>query len=274
MSQSRFKMRNPVSDVEKTMRPAFLLHALLAAAALAFASTGFGADSADELIRKGDVFYDKLQPAEALKFYLPAEKLDPNNARLLVRIARQYRHLMSDAPKREDKVQLGSTAVTYAQRAVALAPNDPEAQLAVAISLGKVLPLQGTKEQFANSSLIKAAADKVIALDPGNDLAWQIVGRWYLNLADVGSVKRALAQIAYGRLPAAKYEDAERCFLKAIALNPNRLMHYIELGRTYAQMDRDADARKFITKGLAMPETERDDPETKERGREILKKLH
>jgi hypothetical protein len=38
-------------------------------------------------------------------------------------------------------------------------------------------------------------------------------------------------------------------------------------------MGRDADARKFITKGLAMPETEKDDPETKTLGRQILKKL-
>ena len=60
---------------------------------------------------------------------------------------------------------------------------------------------------------------------------------------------------------------------RAIALNPNRLMHYIELGRTYAQMGREADARKFITKGLALPDTEKDDPESKKLGRQILKKL-
>ena len=77
----------------------------------------------------------------------------------------------------------------------------------------------------------------------------------------------------YGKLPPAKHEDAARCFEKAIALNPNRLMHYIELGRTYEKMDRDADARLFIAKGLALPETEYDDPETKNLGRQILKKL-
>ena len=86
-------------------------------------------------------------------------------------------------------------------------------------------------------------------------------------------MKRALAQIVYSQLPAAKYEDAERCFKKAIALNPNRVMHYIELGRTYAAMGRKAEARKFITKGLALPETEKDDPATKNLGRQILTKL-
>ena len=226
-----------------------------------------------ELIKKGDIFYDKLQPAEALKCYLPAEKLDSNNVRLLVRIARQYRHLMSDATDASEKIQLGQTAVCYAQRAVSLAPEDPEAQLALAISYGKMLPLGDAKEKIATSRLIKIAVDKVIALDPNNDLAWHVLGRWYLAHAELSGVKRALAWVAYGKLPSAKYEDAALCFEKAIALNPNRLMHYIELGRTFAQMGRDAEARKFITKGLALPETEKDDPETKTLGRQILRKL-
>jgi len=240
---------------------------------LAFTSQGKCEESAQQLIQKGDVFYAKLEAVDALKYYLPAEKLDRNNVGLLVRIAREYRHLMSDATKPSEKLEFGRTALDYAERAVSLAPNDPETQLALAISYGKLLPLQETKQQFATSPLIKSAADKVIALAPTNDLGWHVLGRWYLGLAEVGTVKRALARIAYGRLPPAKYEDAARCFEKAIALNPNRLMHYCELGRTYAEMGKDADARKLITKGLAMAETEKDDPETKNVGRQVLRKL-
>jgi tetratricopeptide (TPR) repeat protein len=255
------------------MQVVSLINPLSAALALALASTTMGAESSKELIQKGDVFYDKLQAAEALKFYLPAEKLDSNNVRLLVRIAREYRHLMSDATTTSEKKQLGFMALNYAKRAVALAPNDPETHLSLAISYGKMLPLEETGDKIAISRLIKTAVEKVIALDPNNDLAWQVLGRWYLGLAEIGGFKRTLAQVKYGKLPPAKYEDAVGCFEKAIALNPKRLMHYIELGRTYEKMGRDADARKFITKGLAMPETEYDDPETKNLGRQILKKL-
>jgi tetratricopeptide (TPR) repeat protein len=255
------------------MQSVSFLRTLPAVLVLAISTTTMRSESAQGLIQQGDIYYTNLQAPEALAFYLPAEKLEPNNVRLLVRIAREYRHLMSDATKVSEKRELGNTALDYALRAVALAPEDPETQLALAISYGKVLPMQETKQQIATSRLIKSAADKVIALDPNNDLAWQVLGRWYLALADVGAVKRALAQVAYGKLPQAKYEDAVRCFERAIALNPNRLMHCIELGRTYAQMGRDADARKFITKGLAMPDTEKDDPETKKLGRQILKKL-
>ena len=256
------------------MRSSSLLRTLSAAAVLMFASSGMGADTAEELIQKGDGCSARFQSAEALKYFLPAQKLDPNNARRLVRIAQQYRHLMSDASKREEKVTLGTVTVACALRALALAPKDPEVQLAVAISYGKLLPLQSSKDQFDTSPLIKAAADKAIALDPGNDLIWHVLGRWYFNVAEIGSVKRAMAKVAYGNLPTAKYEDAVRCFQKAIDLNPNRLMHHIEIGRTYAQMKNAVEARKFITKGLAMAETEKDDPETKERGRQILAKLH
>src|SRR5215471_14043229 len=85
-----------------------------------------GAGSAEQLIQQGDAFYAKLQAADSLKFYLPAEKLDPNNVRLLVRISREYRHLMSDSVKPMEKLSLGSTALTYAKRAVTLAPDNPE----------------------------------------------------------------------------------------------------------------------------------------------------
>lgn len=231
------------------------------------------ADVAAELILKGDVFDRAFKPTEALQFYLPAEKLDPWNARALVRIARQYRHLMSDATTREKKLQLGNVALDYSRRVAALAPNDSEAQLATGITYGKMLPLQGTKEQVDASSRIKISADRALKLDPRNDTAWHILGRWHRAVAEVGGVKRAMGSLIYGKLPASTNEAAVACFEKAIAINPNRLMHHIELGRTYAAMGKKDDARRLIGKGLAMPDSEKDDPETKRAGRETLAKL-
>lgn len=266
-----------MSTHRKSLRRRVRRTALLstvAAAGFFLSPKAKSSETVENLIRKGDTYYSKLQPTDALKFYLPAEKMEPNNPQLLVRIARQYRHLMTDAARKEEKLALGTTAVDYAKRAVSLLPNDPDTQLAVAISYGKLLPFLGSKEQVLDARIIKSAVDKVIAMDANNDLAWQVLGRWYLNLAEVSGVKRALAQVAYGKLPAATFEDAVRCFEKAIELNPNRLMHYIELGRTYADMGMASKAREFITKGLSMPNTEKDDPEIKEKGRQVLAKLH
>jgi tetratricopeptide (TPR) repeat protein len=258
------------------MNPALfkVLPAFSAAIALLPMGGTLKAQSADELIKNGDGCYARLQAANALRFYLPAEKLEPNNEHLLVHISREYRHLMSDANKPEEKRRLGGIAVDYAKRAVALGPNDPDAQLAVAISYGKLQPLEGNWDKIQTSRIIKDAADKVIKLDPHSDLGWHVLGRWHHELADVSAAKRALAQVIYGEvLPQSTYEEAAQCFQKAIELNPNRLMHYIELGRVYAQMGRTEEARRLISKGLAMPNTEKDDPETKRQGEEVLAKL-
>jgi tetratricopeptide (TPR) repeat protein len=249
------------------------MKAFLASTALLLACATIWGGPADDLVKNGDEFDRKLQASRALDFYLVAEKLEPKNAGLLLRIARQYRHLMADATTREEKLRLGGIGLNYAQRAAALAPNDSEAQLSPAISYGKMVAIQGIKEQTEASRRIKDAADRAIRLDPNNDLAWHVLGRWNRVLAGVNSVKRAFASLLYGELPAGSNAEAVVCFQKAIQINPNRLMHYIELGQTYAQMGKNADARRVIAQGLAMPDVEKDDPEIKRRGRETLAKL-
>jgi tetratricopeptide (TPR) repeat protein len=246
-----------------------LLHSVLAAALFATPALA----DVDALVAEGDRYAAKFKSDAALKAYLAAEKEDPSDADLLARISRQYRHKMSDASREEEKRRLGQNAVNYAERAIQEEPDDADAQLALAISLAKLLPLQGNRERMEGSRRIKEAAEKAIALDPQNDLGWHILGRWNLLLADVGPVRRAVARVVYGKLPPATNEAAVKYFERAIQLNPNRLMHYIELGRTYAQMGQKREARKFIEKGLEMRETEKDDPETKARGREILRRL-
>jgi tetratricopeptide (TPR) repeat protein len=249
------------------------MKSILTAAALLFSAGALCAESVDELLRRGDAYDQKLQPAEALKCYLPAEKADAENARILTRIARQYRHLMQDAKSKDEKMRLGRLSLIYALRAAELAPNDCEAQLSPAISYGKMLPILSSKEQIDASPRIKASVDKALALDPRNDSAWHILGRWNRVLADIGAVKRTLAGAMYGKLPVGSLPEAERCLNKAIAIDPTRLMHYIELGRVYAQEGRKEDARRLINKGLAMPNVEYPDAEMKAAGREALSKL-
>jgi tetratricopeptide (TPR) repeat protein len=242
--------------------------------ATVFISTVNGAESPDDLIAKGDALDERFQAIEALQFYLPAEKLQPTNVHVLVCIARQYRYLLADAKTREEKLRLGGIALNYAQKAAALAPGSAEAQLSVAISYGKMLPFMDTKSQIQASPYIKRYAEKAIQLDPRNDLAWHVLGRWHRTLSDVNMLKRSVASLIYGQLPKTTTEKAVSCFEKALEINPRRLMHYVELGRAYAQMGKTDEARRFIEKGLSMPNVEKDDPETKRRGEEALAKLH
>lgn len=231
------------------------------------------AATVEELIKEGNVHDQSFRPQEALKSYLPAEKVDPDNVDLLLRIARQYRHQMADAAGVADKTRYAGLALGYAQRAVALAPNDAEAHLSVAICHAKALELYTNKEKMAALRQVKASTDKSLALDSNNDVAWYILGRWHEKVAELSVLKRKVAEFAYGGLPKATNDDAAKCFRKAISINPNRSPYNIDLGITYAAMGNHADARKHIEKGLAMPSSGKDDPETKKRGRDLLATL-
>jgi tetratricopeptide (TPR) repeat protein len=89
----------------------------------------------------------------------------------------------------------------------------------------------------------------------------------------MGTVTRTLASVIYDKLPAASNEESVTCLEKAIRINPNRLMHYIELGKTYAQMGRNSEAKRCLEKGLSMPCVDKDDPTLKEVARQTLASL-
>ena len=244
---------------------------LVIATFLSLVSPSFG--NFAELVKQGDAYDAKYQPDEALRYYLPAEKLDPDNAALLVKIARQYVFRMSDLPAKEQKIASGRTALAYAERAISAAPKSCDPHLSVAICWGKLTPLLGTRETVEASRKIKAASEKAVKLDPRNDYAWHLLGRWHQELVGIGGVTRTLAALIYGGVPAASYDEALGCFQKALKLRPDRLIHHVELGRTYAAMGRKDDAVKHLRKGLAMPDIEKDDPETKQRGRATLEQI-
>src|SRR3954451_3061398 len=118
----------------------FLIYRLLAVIfALLLVQTGSAAESADDFIDKAKVFDRKFQAKDALPLYLSAEKVEPKNPDLLLRIARQYRYLMTDASDKQEKLRLGRIALDYSMRAAACGPNDCDAHLAPAITLGKML---------------------------------------------------------------------------------------------------------------------------------------
>lgn len=239
---------------------------------LAVASAALG-QSATELISQAEGPDRRFDAAQALALYEKAEQLDPESADLQVRIARQYRHLMTDARDPRRQLELGTRAVEHSTRAAQLAPNDPTAQIDPAITYGKMSPLLGGGERVAASRTIKRSVDATLALDSSNDTAWHILGRWQAGLAEITGLKRSVAQVAYGNIPTASDEEAAKSFARALAINPSRLMHSIELGRAYLRLGRTAEGTKLIERGLAMPNREKDDSATKARGRTTLSEL-
>lgn len=233
----------------------------------------FAASPAEQAEARGDVFDTQLKTKEALAAYLEAEKLGMKDAEIYRKIAREYALAIVDTESKSEQRELGLKAVEYAQKAVATNPRDAQAHLALAICYGRVAPLLDNKTKIANSKLVKEHVEKSIALDPTDDYAYHVLGAWHYELASLNPVLRAVAQLIYGTIPSASYDTAVKNFKKAIEIAPQRVAHHIELGRTYAAMGQDDLARASINKGLALPSREKDDADTKARGRAALAKL-
>ena len=207
--------------------------------------------------------------SKALAGYLEAEKKNPEDVETHTQIAKQWGDYMTElsGAQRRDAAR---KSIAASRKAVELAPQDSEANLSLALSLGKNLEFLDNKEKLKTSREIKKYAEKALALNSESDYAHQLLGRWHQGIAEMGGATRAIAKLIYGSVPKGSYEEALMHFEKARALRPDRLIHQVEYGRTLMMMGREEEGRAAIEKGLAMPNTEKDDPETKKRGREML----
>ncbi len=228
--------------------------------------------TASEWVKKADTLEASGKTQDALDAYLKAEALDPKNPDILIKIAKQYGDLM---PSLKDKARKEASlkSLQYSRKAVEIAPKSSDSHLALALSLGKNTEFLGNREKLEASREIKSAAEKALKLNPKSDYAHHMLGRWHQQIADIGGATRVLAKIIYGGIPKGSYEEALDHFKKAREINSKRLIHQIEYGRTLAMMGREDEARREIEKGLAMPNREADDAESKSRGQATLKKL-
>lgn len=225
------------------------------------------------LIAQGDAYDAKLDNAHALQSYLEAEKLGAKDAQVLYRIARQYALTMNDTPSESEQRDLGETALAYAKRAVSVDPKNAKAQLSAAVCYGRLVSYVGSKQKVEYSRLIKEHADIALQLDPSDSYAWHILGVWNYELAKMGTFMRGVVKVVYGGIPSASDEEAARLLQKAVELAPERVSHHVELGRTYLALGMKEQAKAELERGLALPNREKDDPESKKRATQALKEI-
>lgn len=208
--------------------------------------------SATEWIETGDHFDSWLQTSEALSAYLKAEKISPDDPDLLIRIATQYGESMVDAETEEQEKAAGEKALEYARRALQLAPAKSDAHLAVAVCNARLMDFLPAKTRGECSRRMKEQTEKALELDPRNDLAWHMLGRWHQAMADMGALTKGLVKLIYGGLPPSSIDQSISCFQKAVRPNPDRVAHQIELGRSLAMAGENPRGRSSRS-GAAFP---------------------
>lgn len=246
-------------------RAALLAGVLFVGGRLAAAGTDI-----EILLRDAQAAEARLDSAAAAELYLAADRLRPNDAVILQKIAKQYSDQVFGEKDRGRKKQLAETALAYARRSVDLAPDNAVHVLSLAICHGHLALVGDTSDKVRYSRLIKQDAERALQLDPNYAWAHHLLGRWHLEVARLGMTARFLVKLIYGGLPPASKAEGLRHLRRATELEPAEPSHWVELGHALAANGDPAAARTAWQKALDLPARGKHDEPAQQRARAAL----
>lgn len=247
------------------MRAVFLAATILAAPV--------SAQTAAEHIVMGDRDHAAMNAAGALGHYQAAIQVDANNAEALWRAAREAIDLGEfDDARRDSLYQLGEQ---YARRAVQANGSSSMAHFALAKAVGRRALSMGARDRVKFAGEVRKEALEALKHDSTNAGALHIMGRWHANVMRLSGVSRFIAKnILGGKIfNEANWKDAAAYLERAAALEPDRVVHKLELASVYADTKNKDKAREMYQAAIATKPVEYNDARYVEQARAALAAL-
>jgi tetratricopeptide (TPR) repeat protein len=173
---------------------------------------------------------------QALKIYEASQSAQAGNASNLCVLSRLYCDLTYLTNSPVVQKELVNRALVCARQATQSDPTNATAHASLAVCYAKSCNYVDIKTQLTYSRLFKEEAEKSIVLDPKQDVAYYLLGRWNYAIAGAGFFSRAYVKVVYGGLPQASFADAVREFQKACEVAPNRILNHAGLAMAYDAM--------------------------------------
>ncbi|MCG3148142.1 MAG: hypothetical protein PCFJNLEI_01584 [Verrucomicrobiae bacterium] len=214
-----------------------------------------GANLVSAQLATGDAALAEFNLDGAIQAYRKALSDQPYDYETSWKLARA---ILDKATLTKDLVEqktLIAQGEVHARRAVQSRPDDSKGHLYLAIAVGKLALFEGGKRKVELSKEIKTEAEKAIALNPGEDAAYHVLGIWHREMATLNVVLRKFAEFLYGAFPPASLAEAEANLRKAGELAPGVVAHPVELGLTLRVAGKRAEAKNTLEAALQLPKT-------------------
>jgi len=222
------------------------------------------------LVAEGEFHEKEGDTPAALKSYQEADRLSPDNADILCRLAKQYCDSIRLAKTKAEKKDLAQKALDCGLRAVKAAPQSPKAHCCLAVCYAKNFPYSDNQTKVDYSRQIKAEAEKAIEIDPKFDLAYHMLGRWNFEVSNMNFFVKSMVKIAYGGLPKASKKQAIDNFKQAVELMPNRIINHLQLARLYHVTDQETMVAPELQQCAALTPIDMDDKDGQDLAKKIL----
>lgn len=216
-------------------------------------------------IMLGDQAHAAFNPLAALVHYEAAIAADSTNGEALGKASRSAVDAGEQAANAGQRSRLFRTGEQYARRAVAASPNDPDAHFDLARALGRTALSLGVRDRVRYAADIRAEALRALALDPDHPGALHVLGVWNAEIMRLNRLERFFARKFLGGaiFGTASWKDAVAYMERAVAVDPDRLTHHLDLGRIYLDVADTARARVQFELVVHGPRTDVNDPQYK-----------
>jgi tetratricopeptide (TPR) repeat protein len=183
--------------------------------------------------------------------------------------------VIPDNVKSPERDSLYARAERLARRAVAADSAGADGHFALAAAVGRASLTMGKQERIRRASIIRDEAMRAIQLNPRHDGAYHILGRWNAEIMRLSGLSRFLAKrlLGAGIFGEASWEAAVSDMERAVALDPGRLYHHLELAEIYVDRKRYDDARAQLADMAALPDREIMDSVYRQKGAALAKAI-
>jgi tetratricopeptide (TPR) repeat protein len=242
---------------------------------LLFMASPATAQNATEQLALGDRAHAALDARTALAHYEAAAAANPQSYPAQWKSSRSLMDLSSVEHNAHRRDSLYGAAEAYARRAIALAPNEAEGHFALARALGKTALTQSPKGRIKYAKDIRNEALKCLDLDPKHAGCLHVMGMWNAEVRRLNGFVRSFARTFLGGqiFGSATWDQAIRYMEQAVAIEPKRIAHRIDLADIYRDAGRKEKAEEEYEMVMKLPATDFSDTNSKAYAREALKGL-
>ncbi len=249
--------------------------AVLALPGLPLAPRALASQNVSDLLSAGDRESVARRANAALGHYEQAVQAEPKSYAALWKAAREAVDLGEFEKNSETRAALYGRATDYARRAVLANPSDAEGHFQLSRAVGRTALAANPRERVKYAVEVRAEALKALQLQPKHPGALHVLGVWNAEVMRLNGFSRAMAKTFLGGqvLGSASWPEAVRYLEASVVVEPNRLVHHLDLARIYRDAGRPNEARAAYQAALRAPLQDANDDQYRKSADEELKKL-
>ncbi len=226
-------------------------------------------------VANGDRATVARNPNAALAAYESAISIDSTNVGVLQKAAKVAVTLAEFATPRTAQRTFRDKGEAYARMAFSHDSMSAESHFVMAQALGRSAQGNSPVVSLRYGVLVYAHGRRCLQIQPTHAGCAHVIGAWNAELIRLNAAFRTFAA-TYTKSPVyetANWDTAQAYLERAVAGEPNRVIHHLTLGRIYADRHNRKKAEEQFQAALRAPISDFNDEEYRKQASAGLKKL-